>query len=209
MTWAAPQAHPAITVYVVHHRESVSSDPWTESEAPGNSLRHTIGGLSAGTAYEVEISAENAEGSSNWSEPATGTPSAGGGGGGGGGGSPPVVTDDACLDELGALAGTATISGTWASDCESSQSGRGYARYYSFTVAAETAVTIDMASSVDTYLYLRQGSATSGTALSENDDIESGNTNSQIAANLEAGTYTIEATTYAEETTGSFTQFAD
>ena len=46
---------------------------------------------------------------------------------------------------------------------------------------------------VDTYPYLRQGKATSGTALHDNDDVESGNTNSRIVATLSAGTYTIEA----------------
>ena len=97
------------------------------------------------------------------------------------------------------------VSGSWASGCESSQSGRGYAQYYSFTLAEGAEVTIDLESSVDTYLYLRQGTATSGTALHQNDDVESGNTNSQIVAGLEAGTYTLEATTYAEATTGSFT----
>ena len=83
-------------------------------------------------------------------------------------------------------------------------SGRGYARYYSFTLTEETEVTIDLTSSVDTYLYLREGSATSGTALHDNDDIESGNTDSRIVATLSAGTYTIEATTYSEDTAGSF-----
>ena len=96
------------------------------------------------------------------------------------------------------------VSGTWASDCESGVAGRGYARYYTFTLAAESEATIDLSSSVDTYLYLRQGTATTGTALHDNDDIESGNTNSQIVATLAAGTYTVEATTYSEATTGSF-----
>ena len=84
-------------------------------------------------------------------------------------------------------------------------SGRGYARYYSFTLTESAEVTIDLTSNVDTYLYLREGSTTSGTALHDNDDIESGNTDSRIVATLAAGTYTIEATTYNEATTGSFT----
>ena len=41
--------------------------------------------------------------------------------------------------------------------------------------------------------------------MHDNDDVESDNTNSQIVATLAAGTYTIEATTYAEATAGSFT----
>ena len=67
-------------------------------------------------------------------------------------------------------------------------SGRGYARYYSFTRRENAEVTIDLTSSVDTYLYLRSGSDTSGTAQHSNDDIESGNTDSQIVETLSAGT---------------------
>ncbi len=97
------------------------------------------------------------------------------------------------------------ISGSWADDCESEVSGRGYARYYTFTLSENAEVNIDLTSSVDTYLYLRSGSATSGTALHQNDDIGGANRNSRIVATLSARTWTIEATTYSEDTTGSFT----
>ena len=97
------------------------------------------------------------------------------------------------------------VSGFWGGDCQSSVSGRGYARFYTFTLAEDGEVTIDLTSGVDTYLYLRNGSATSGTSLHDNDDIETGNANSQIVADLEAGSYTIEATTRDEGFTGSFT----
>ena len=122
----------------------------------------------------------------------------------GGGGSPTPITNS-CLDVLGSLTGTATRNGSWSDDCESEVSGRGYARYYSFTLAQDGEVSIELTSEVDTYLYLRGGSATSGAALHDNDDIESGNTDSRIVADLDAGTYTIEATTYSEDTAGSFT----
>ena len=117
---------------------------------------------------------------------------------------PPPGSDE-CGDDLGTLVATVTQSGTWADDCESSVSGRGYARHYSFTLSESAEVTIDLESSVDTYLYLREGSATSGTALHSNDDIENGNLNSRIVATLAAGTWTIEATTYNEAITSSFT----
>ena len=106
---------------------------------------------------------------------------------------PPPATR--CDSSLGTLSGTTARSGSWASECESSVPGRGYARYYSFTLTGNAEVTIDLTSSVNTYLYLREGSATSGTALHDNDDIESGNTDSRIVATLSAATYTIEATT--------------
>ena len=96
-----------------------------------------------------------------------------------------MVTDDGAVD------------GQWASGCQSEVSGRGYARYYSFTLAQQSQVTIDLESSEDTYLYLRTGDAISGTAFHENDDVVPGlDTDSRIVAMLAAGTYTIEATTY-------------
>ena len=119
---------------------------------------------------------------------------------GGGGGTPPT---DTCGETLTA---DGTTNGTWAAGCDSAVSGRGHARYYTFTLAQQSNVTIDLESSIDTYLYLRDGEARSGAFRLENDDIVSGNTNSQIAATaLPAGTYTIEATTYDTGKTGSFT----
>ena len=56
----------------------------------------------------------------------------------------------------------------------------------------------------DTYLYLRDGDATSGAFLYENDD-DGGITRSKIEETLSAGSYTIEATTYGTGETGSFT----
>ena len=112
---------------------------------------------------------------------------------------------DPCTGSLGTLSGTISQAGAWADDCQSEVSGRGYARYYTFALAQDTEVTINLTSSVDTYLYLREDDATSGTALHDNDDIESGNRNSRIVATLSAGTYTIEATTHAADTTGNFT----
>ena len=114
-------------------------------------------------------------------------------------------TDDECVEEIGALTATAIRSGTWASDCESSVSGRGYARYYGFSLSVETAVTIDLTSSVDTYLYLRQENATSGAALHENDNHQGSTSASQIQETLVAGTYTVEATTNSPGATGPFT----
>ncbi len=100
-----------------------------------------------------------------------------------------------------------TIRGTWEEECQSYVAERGYAKYYSFTLDEEREVTIDLESDGDPYLYLREGSARNWSSLHENDDIERGgvNLNSHISETLPAGTYTIEATTYDEEQTGSFT----
>ena len=89
--------------------------------------------------------------------------------------------------------------GTWDDTCLSQVEGRGYARYYTFTLSEPQEVTITLESATDTYLYLRQGEDTrSGPVEAENDDIETGvNLNSRIKQTLAAGSYTIEATTYA------------
>ena len=106
------------------------------------------------------------------------------------------------------LSGDGSVSGEWAQGCDSEAEGRGYARYYTFTQGSESVVTITLESQdADTYLYLRAGQARSGELACsecENDD-DGGTTRSQIQATLAAGTYTIEATTYGEGETGSFT----
>ena len=114
----------------------------------------------------------------------------------------PGPSDDPCLD---ALSVDGPVIGEWSSDCESTARGS-YARYYRFTLDEESTVIITLKSSIDPYLYLRAGAAKSGTAAYENDDVVPGtDTNSEIEATLGAGTYTIEATTYGAEETGSFT----
>ena len=112
---------------------------------------------------------------------------------------------DACAATT--ISTNGTLTGTWADDCQSMVADRGYARYYSFTMDQESAVTIELTSEVDTFLYLRSGDAQSGDALRENDDIEGGgvNLNSRVSETLAAGSYTIEATTYKEDEVGSFT----
>ena len=59
----------------------------------------------------------------------------------------------------------------------------------------------------DSYLYLRSGDGRSGTALNDHqgDDDAGGDRNAQIVETLEAGDYTIEATTFDAATAGTFT----
>ena len=132
----------------------------------------------------------------------------------GGGGTPPPT--DTCTDTISA---DGTTSGTWGAGCQSAETGRGYARYYSFTTTEAKDVTVVLDSTVDTYMYLRSGTKT-GAITAQNDDHGSlvgtttacanstglDNTDSCITiTGLAAGSYTIEATTYATATTGSFT----
>ena len=106
----------------------------------------------------------------------------------------------------------ATTEGSWASDCTSNISAPGgsgdrYAGFYTFTLDAESNVTIDLSSDEDTYLYLRSGTSTDGDTVADNDDIDTANRdlNSRIVETLAAGDYTIEATTYNAGRTGTFT----
>ena len=99
-----------------------------------------------------------------------------------------------------------TLNGQWASGCDSETRSGSHARYYTFTLDASSQVTIRLESSAaNTHLYLRREDATSGTALHENDDHEGSISVSQIQETLAADTYTVEATTYAAGSTGSFT----
>jgi hypothetical protein len=56
---------------------------------------------------------------------------------------------------------------------------------------------------VDTYLFLLNGSGQTGSVIDEDDDGGSG-MDSQIIRTLSAGTYTVEATTFAAGVTGNF-----
>ncbi len=113
--------------------------------------------------------------------------------------------------------GSGTFTGTWNNAClsesrpqDAADGGRAgedyYARFYTFTLDAESDVTITLTSEKDNFLYLLDGHGTSGSQNAKNDDITSDNRNSRIeATGLAAGDYTIEATTYDAETSGAFT----
>ena len=108
------------------------------------------------------------------------------------------------------LTGDDAVSGRWDTGCDSEEHSGSHAQYFTFTLAAESDVTINLESAdADSFLYLREGEARSGTALHENDDHDNAglarSTDSQIQATLPAGTYTIEATTYSAGETSSFT----
>lgn len=118
-----------------------------------------------------------------------------------------------------AIAPGQTINGALAStDCRSGQAGRptAYADLYTFNGMAGEQVRIEMsdanatAPALDTYLYLF---GPDDTLVAENDDIQLGVvTNSRIPATAgtyftlpQTGRYTIEATSYGNNVTGSYT----
>ena len=121
---------------------------------------------------------------------------------------------DVCIQKI---YGDLTIEGTWNESClsenrpEDQARPRGgsdyYARFYTIGIGEGKRVSISLSSANDTYLYLMRGVGRDGGIEEYNDDVTSNtNLNSRIVAdNLEAGQYTIEATTYHPETGGDFT----
>ena len=121
----------------------------------------------------------------------------------------PTPEVDTCVEPVD---GDGTTEGSWDDTCLSDRaalSGTGdrYARFYTFTLTEATEIVIDLSSEEDTYLYLLDGHGKGGDTLHSNDDIASGgvNLNSRLSVTLQAGDYTIEATTYSPATSGDFT----
>ena len=113
---------------------------------------------------------------------------------------------DPCVSPLETPTGVVTQTGTWGDDCQSTNRIGTYARFYSFTLEQDTEVQIDLTSVHDPYLFLLYGDGRDGGLVAQNDDVTvSVNLNSRISMTLEAGTYTIEATTYNTWDTGDFT----
>ena len=114
---------------------------------------------------------------------------------------PPVAAD--CLETVAA---DGTVSGEWGSGCQSANRLGSYARYYTFTLgdSREVAITLE-SSDADTFLNLLSGAGRDGSVLHYNDDHEGSTSRSLIRETLEAGSYTVEATTYDAGETGGFT----
>ena len=111
------------------------------------------------------------------------------------------AAQDACTQPLS----SASVENDWTSDCLSTQREGSYALFYTFSLQEQSEVTIYLRSRVDTYLYLYSGADTSVQLLDSSADISNTNFNSRIERALEAGIYTIEATTSGRQRTGHFT----
>ena len=110
---------------------------------------------------------------------------------------------DMCIEELTSL--PMTVMDAWASGCMSEAKTGSYARYYTFTLAGDMQVEMNLTSGTDPYLALRRGEGRDGAMVASNDNVGSRNFNSSINMMLDAGTYTVEATTYFAGQTGDFT----
>lgn len=96
------------------------------------------------------------------------------------------------------------VSDSWVPSCASTHRVGSYAKFFTFTLLSSQDVTIDLESTtVDTYVYLLSGSGQNGAILDQDDDSGT-DTNSKITRTLAAGTYTVEATTYAAAKIGGF-----
>ena len=111
------------------------------------------------------------------------------------------------------VTGEVRIERDWDESCLSEnspgdgRSGDYNARFFAFTITEVATVGIRLESDVDTYLYLMRGTEKGGEVVADNDDAVPGiDLNSEIVGKeLEAGEYTIEATTYGVEDSGEFT----
>ena len=112
-----------------------------------------------------------------------------------------AAAQDACIQPLS----DARVENDWTSDCLSQQREGSYALFYTFSLQQQSDVTIYLRSRVNPYLFLYSGTDTGAQYLDKNADITNTNLNSRIERTLEAGTYTIEATTSGRQRTGHFT----
>ncbi len=99
-----------------------------------------------------------------------------------------------------------TVSGTLGTrDCAISDNGgpRRFFQRFGMTLNAATSVQLDMVSAeVDAYLVLQN--AQTGAIVAENDDASGTTTNARVVANLPAGQYIVNVTTYDAEEVGLY-----
>lgn len=105
-----------------------------------------------------------------------------------------------------------TVDGTWDDTCVSEHTTRHgitegrYARFYIMILEETSDVTLYLTGDEDSYLYLMRGVRKSGMEVDERGAAPGNVVDAQIVANgLEPGTYTIEATTYYAQESGTFT----
>ena len=181
--------------YIGSNATDKSDDNWTVITEvwTGGARKYTITGLEADVSYDVQVRAVHGAGAGPWSDTVVGTP---------------AKLAETCVETI---PGPMTIYGTWESGCESAVRIGSYARFYVFTLDEPGSVAVTLESEVDTYLYIREGEGTDGHIVHEDDDDDhsdftlASSTDSGISESLESGTYTIEATTYEEGRSGSFT----
>ena len=121
----------------------------------------------------------------------------------------PVV----CTVSLGrgwVSSGTLVGSGSWESGCvlPEGRMGRGgvfYAKHFMFSLLFDAVVTIDLTSSDEnSYLVLLEGYGAHGDEVDRDNDSGTGRNSRLANLSLDAGAYTVSASTYDSKRTGSF-----
>lgn len=115
-----------------------------------------------------------------------------------------VTSTQAGDDCFSSISVGASDRNSWTNSCTSTHRSGKYAKYYTLSVLSSANITIDLESSIDTFLYLLSGDGNNGSEIAHDDD-GGNNRNSRISRRLSSGVYTIEATTYGSGETGSFT----
>lgn len=122
---------------------------------------------------------------------------------------PTPTPDPDCFETIDV---PSTVDGTWDDTCVSEHTTRHgitegrYARFYIMTLEETSDVTLYLTGDKDSYLYLMKGVRKSGMEVDERGAAPGNVVDAQIVANgLEPGTYTIEATTYYAQQSGTFT----
>ena len=122
-------------------------------------------------------------------------------------GDAPDPTHTSIVDHCVEVMTTASISGVWGFDCPSGSRPGSYGRFYTFTLDEPANVSISLESeTTDTYLSLLQGQGRTGKELESYSSLRR---NSRLNHRLEAGIYTVKATTNLAAQTGSFTLTID
>jgi type IV secretory pathway TrbF-like protein len=96
-----------------------------------------------------------------------------------------------------------TTSSSWSTQCESTTFDDHYARFYTLNVPASQVVTISLSSATNTYLILHSGPSPVGAEVARDDNAGPG-LDARIVATLDAGVYTVEATTSSASQLGDF-----
>ena len=105
---------------------------------------------------------------------------------------------------VGAVSVGQTKNGSWTEGCDSRNRDTSYARYFTFSLSSLTQVQMDLMSDTDTVMFLLDGAGMEGSVITSDDDGGEG-LNSRIVVWLEAGAYTVEATTFYSYEVGDFT----
>ena len=171
-------------------RKTGAAGTWGQIATAGvNATSYADTGLAASTNYVYRVRANNAAGTSSYSNEANAT----------------TTSTSLCSSSSSAIAVGGTSNGNLApTDCASRvrSGGTYYYDNFTFQAVAGTPYTITLNSTAfDAYLYLLNG----GTVLAQNDDGNGGRNSKIVYTPTISGTLTIHTTSYSASATGAYT----